>query len=854
VAGARRFVVEQLPEHSRAAADEIILMVSELATNAVKHVAAAFDVTVTVDLIGSLVRVEVRDPSDTTPARADFVDDAPNGRGLSIVAALADAWGIEMRRGRPGKTVWFTAALPIVPHLAGEMARGGDLLAPEPVWPGRAVRTVLDGLSDAVIATDSRGTVVYANDAAEELTGWPDGTLRGRNATELAPDARTGMEGGLSEALRDDAPDVIGRRLPTAIKRADGTHIDTDLVLSVVNRAGAGRVVLGIFRARDDRRVQRWSELTSELLELLADAPIDDPPAERLLSTLGRRLGWDVTTLWSLSADHELVCRHVWTRTASTAPAFAREKADDPKSGSEGLPRYVIEHNEPLWVPDLSRDDRFLTDALMKDGLKSAYAFPVRYHGACVGIVKMLSRESRERDSSVVELMEAVSGHLGELLHASAQRAERQQLLDELLEARRRNEFLLLATQVLSQVVDYTAMVERLAEISVPVMADLCLIDIVDDEGRLQRMAAWHADPAKRALADRLRTEFPPDPDGLHPIFEVMQSGRSKWSADMSDDYLRLTTRDAEHLAVVKALGFTSFMTVPLRLADQQVLGTVTLVSAGSGRRFSERDLGLAEQLAKQVSAVVIRTRAFDTERRISHELQRNMLPDAIPTIGGWDVAVRYLPAAVGVEVGGDWYDVIPINDRLVALVVGDVEGHDLDAAKIMSRLRHTLGLLLLEEHQPGTALERLNRVLLTQDSTRLATALIGVLDTDANAITFASAGHHSPLHIDDGQVDDLGIPPGPPLGVQSCRYVNAHAQLGEGCLLMFTDGLVERRDESLEERLELLHASLRTSPSVRPEALADHIVQAMTDDLRSTDDIVLLTACRAEGTGDCLS
>ena len=143
-------------------------------------------------------------------------------------------------------------------------------------------------------------------------------------------------------------------------------------------------------------------------------------------------------------------------------------------------------------------------------------------------------------------------------------------------------------------------------------------------------------------------------------------------------------------------------MTVPLRLRDEQVLGTVTLVSAGSGRRFSEKDLGLAEQLAKQVSSVVSRARAYDRERRISHELQRNMLPDAIPTIDGWDIAARYRPAAVGVEVGGDWYDVVPITDQLVALVVGDVEGHDLEAAKIMSRLRHTLGLLVLEEQAPG--------------------------------------------------------------------------------------------------------------------------------------------------------
>ena len=126
----------------------------------------------------------------------------------------------------------------------------------------------------------------------------------------------------------------------------------------------------------------------------------------------------------------------------------------------------------------------------------------------------MLSRHPRERDPSVVELMDAVGDHLGELLHASAQATEREQLVEELLEARRRNEFLLLATQVLSEVVDYREMVERLAQVSVPVMADVCLIDIEDEDGQMRRMAAWHADPDKRALTEELRTSYPPDPEG----------------------------------------------------------------------------------------------------------------------------------------------------------------------------------------------------------------------------------------------------------------------------------------------------------------------------------------------------
>ena len=595
VGQARRFLLERLPEGWADDADAVVLMLSELATNAVRHAATDYEVSVRVDGGTRLVVVEVSDAAGGYPTPREPAGDAPHGRGLHIVRTLADAWGIEMRRDRPGKTVWFSSALPAgeapkpgpcvsdpddataqtdmeaftVPPPLGGVATAAPLgaAAPEPNWPVPGVRAVLDGLRDAIIATDERGLIHYANVAAEELLGWPHGSLMGRPAVDLVPDAlAVPLEEGFGPFSHSRADDLVGRRLPAVIQRPDGSVVQTDLVISMFAHPLAGRVIVGIFRARDDRRLQRWSELTSELLEILADAPIDDPPAERLLSTLGRRLDWDVTTLWALSSNQELVCRHVWTRTPFIAPAFAAEKEVDPTSGSEGLPRWVVEHGEPIWVPDLMLDRRFMTDAMARDGLQSAYAFPIRYRGACVGVVKMLSREQRDRDGSVVELMDAVGGHLGELLHASAQAAEREHLVDELLEARRRNEFLLLATQVLSEVVDYRDMVERLAQVSVPVMADLCLIDIVDEDGQMRRMAAWHADPSKRSLTEELRSRYAPDPSGTHPIMQVMRTGGSMWSSFMDDGFLRSTSRDDHHYAISKMLGFTSYMTVPLRL------------------------------------------------------------------------------------------------------------------------------------------------------------------------------------------------------------------------------------------------------------------------------------------------
>ena len=892
VGQARRFLCQVLPEDCEAVAESLALMLSELATNAVQHAETEFEVAVELTEGGRSVRVSVTDTAEGFPTPETAGPDAPRGRGLQIVGSLADAWGVELHRDPPAKTVWFSSTLPPLPGLPialptsvpmhweartmldkHEDAR--DKLDPSGssalvVSPAAGVFSVLDELRDAVVATDAQGEIRYANEAAENLMGWPPGSLVGRSVLDIVGDSGTApLEEGFGNFVRGRAPELLGQRLPAVIKRADGSEVDTELVLSMVEDDAAGPMMVGIFRPHDDRKLQRWSQLTNELLEIMQDAPIDDPPAERLLSTLGRRLGWDMTALWTVTPSHELVCHNVWARDSDlTVDAGAsgdnigagagvggdvgagdRVHEDPPTScGSERLARLVIEQGQPLWIPDVSEDPRCADDALAPQGLRSVYAFPILYRGACVGVVELLSGELRQRDRSVVDLMDAVAGHLGELLHASALQAERQGLVEELLEARRRSEFLLLAAQVLADFVDYGEMIERLAQVSVPVLADLCLIDLEDDDKQMRRMAAWHADPAKRPLAEELRKWYAPLVLSHDPIMQVMRTGHSMWSADMSDQFLRETSRDKRHYSILKELGYTSYMTVPLRTRDGEVIGTVSLVSCGSGRRFSEKDLDLAEQLAKQVGSVVSRARAYDRERRISHELQRNLLPDVIPAVGGWDVAARYRPASGGHEVGGDWYDVVPVTDDLVALVVGDVEGHDLNAAKTMSYLRRTLGMLLLEERSPGQALERLNQFCLLGAEQRLATALVGMLDRSSGVISFSSAGHPPPMHIASrGRAMELLVPPAPPLGVQPCRYKDHTFLLDDGCLVMFTDGLIERRGIHFSDRLAALESSLGATPDDDPALVADFVIDAMTSEGRSADDIVVLTARRRQ-------
>ncbi len=727
---------------------------------------------------------------------------------------------------------------PIQPLLTAEFS-------PEPSWPEAGVRAVMDELHDAIVATDVHGRIHYINPAGERLLGWPADELTGQSALKLVPESMLSyLSAGFESFVGDRAMKLTGQPLGAIIRRHDGSEMPTQLVLSIFDHPAAGRVVVGVFRPEADQRLERWSQLTTELIELLAGASVANPPAERLLSTIGKNLGWDVTTLWTLTTPHGLKCRHVWTRSPDVAPAFVEEKTKDPTNGWRGLPQWVYEHAEPIWIPDLLSDNRFVTDAVRRDGLTSAYAFPIRYRGTCVGVIKMLSKAKRDRDPGVVDLMDAVGDHLGELLYAYAQATEREQLVNELQESRRSQEFLLAATQVLSETVDYREMVSKLAQVSVPVLADLCIIDILSEQHEIERMAAWHADPAKRALTEELRNGYPPDPDGNHPSIEVMRTGQSRWDAVMTDEFLRSTTHDKRHFSILKQLEFTSYMTVPLRVHNR-ILGTVTLVSAGSGRRFSEEDLILAEQLAAQVGSVVDRARAYDQERRISHELQRNLLPDQLPWVEGWALAARYVPATVGVEVGGDWYDAVPLSDGSVALIVGDVAGHDMGAAKVMSRLRHVLSLLVWEDRRPGRSLERLNRFMLAGDMERIATVLVGVLNPESGRIVIASAGHPSAIAVGTDGVRELTIDPGPPLGVPASSFSERTFELGDDCLLMFTDGLFERREVPMGERTAQLLAAASSASDAAPSTLTDVLLSEMLSDGVGVDDVAILAARR---------
>ena len=158
-----------------------------------------------------------------------------------------------------------------------------------------------------------------------------------------------------------------------------------------------------------------------------------------------------------------------------------------------------------------------------------------------------------------------------------AQEAEQRVALEQLRASHQHQAFLLQAAEIVSRGDGYVDTLQRLAAVAVPTLADLCLVDTLTWDGRIVRMAARHADPALQPLCDELGAKYAPDPDGAHPSVEVMQTGRVRWSATMSEEFLRKTSRDDSHFALLTLLGFTSYVALPL-IADNRVLGEGGLV------------------------------------------------------------------------------------------------------------------------------------------------------------------------------------------------------------------------------------------------------------------------------------
>jgi PAS domain S-box-containing protein len=232
----------------------------------------------------------------------------------------------------------------------------------------------------------------------------------------------------------------------------------------------------------------------------------------------------------------------------------------------------------------------------------------------------------------------------------------------------------------------------------------------------------------------------------------------------------------------------------------------------------------------------------YQREHKIAETLQRSLLPERLPQIEGLQLAARYLPGARGAAIGGDWYDVLERADGRVALVVGDVVGHGLRAAATMGQLRNAFRAYGLVESSPAEVVARINRLVMSGVEDAMATVVYLVLDRETGEVSYSCAGHPPPLVLTPDGPHFLEGGRSVPIGASDpAVFHEASAVLPPGsALLLYTDGLVERRDVGLEERLGRL-AEVAGSAADDLDALCERVIQIVLGDGDPGDDVALL-------------
>jgi len=326
------------------------------------------------------------------------------------------------------------------------------------------------------------------------------------------------------------------------------------------------------------------------------------------------------------------------------------------------------------------------------------------------------------------------------------------------------------------------------------------------------------------------------------PIPEAARTGRPVW----------LGTREAllaQYPGIERHLreATQASAALPLLAADR-VIGALGLAFT-TPRRFDPGERTFLRAVADQVAVALERATLADVRREMAELLQRSLLPARLPELDGLEVVTRYLPAVRGTAAGGDWYDLHRLPDGQVALAVGDIVGDGAPAAAVMGQLRSSLGALLLAGHPPAEALTLLDLVADDVPGSAVSTVACLRLDPGNGALTYSSAGHLPTLLVDAaGGIRWLTEGRGPVLGLpdRGSRPEATTTVPAGATLLLFTDGLVERRGDDLDTGLDRLARAAAARRGAALDALVDGVLADLVAVGGASDDIAVVAVRRA--------
>ena len=463
---------------------------------------------------------------------------------------------------------------------------------------------------------------------------------------------------------------------------------------------------------------------------------------------------------------------------------------------------------------------------LLGESAEAALSVPISAGGRTIGAIGL--RFDRERSFSPDELR-----FVGSLAEEAGEALERARLFEAEQRALRRAARLQEVTARLSRAItteDAARAILRAATASVG--AEAAAIALSENEGRSIRVAAGQI--SRGTL--RLRPPFDLPVTDHGALVHVYRSGRAQW-VESEEAW---SGRFGQDLEALRVLG-TCMYAVPIVSRGEPIGALAVFFREGSAEPSSE-DTELIRSFAQQAGVALERARMYEVEHEAAVTLQRNLMPEELAHESSIDVVGRYLPATRGVHVGGDWYDLVDRPDGTVALAVGDIAGHGLPAAAAMGQVRSAWRALALSSGDPAGILGSLDRFAAGVDGAFFSTILTMLLDPSTNELRYASAGHPPALVIDVDRTSRFleggrSVPLGLPFDLPRPQAVET---ISPGAILvLYTDGLIERRDEPLDQGLQrLANAAVQVAGAPLGD-VADALLELVAGERH--DDVALL-------------
>ncbi|MEH0841006.1 SpoIIE family protein phosphatase [Micromonospora sp. CPCC 205711] len=518
---------------------------------------------------------------------------------------------------------------------------------------------------------------------------------------------------------------------------------------------------------------------------------------------------------------------------------------------SHSFCQHVVHIEIPMVLPDARLYPRVRENLAISELAVIAYAgMPLTdLDGRVLGSLCAIDSKPRawtaEQLRTLSDLAAACSSELRlRIALDSAEQARRQAE-----EAHERLKLLAGLSERLTGTLDVGAAAARLTAAVVPLLADWALVSLVDREGAPRSVTGVHRDPARAADVARFAALMPTRLGPESVTHTVLRTGQPVLGSAGTLDDVRRASPDPEMVALADRLGFGSHLTVPVPAPGRAaVMGTMTLVNAPGRRPFDDGDLHTALDIGRRAGQAVGNGWMYGEQRHVAEVLQHSMLPQ-LPEIPLVELAARYQPAADRVEVGGDWYDAFVQPDGDLIIAIGDVAGHDIEAAATMGQLRNLVRGNAYGRTDPVDELmARLDGAISGLRIRTAATAILARLrpgPADTLTISWCNAGHPPPLLVDtDGAVRMLDGRREPLLGfARPVRRTSQEATLAPGdTLLLYTDGLIERRDRPVDEGTAELVKRVTGTAELSPAGLCDLLLTAAD----SREDDIALLAVRA--------